>query len=312
MEDEKLIAGREDILPSDQGYSRLKMLMEGNEEEYQRKERNNMIIFFALALMVFFAIVHDKNDADNLKAEKAAYIDRYVRQTYGTQFDKFEVSEHIGEHYDYTTADRYGNYRLAYVSRSYKDPEWNRGFTIVADMDGNIVFNGYQTNYLKGSAVFSARDYDYYRAVNKVESALCIRAGEKEYITMLDNIYLFGDFDAKGNVYSEHDSYAYSVYTGPVLDTDSPPSVNELATEYGKLELEINLAKPTLQKYRDIIILCRSCMADRDVAYACADIIINSKAEIGRGDKISFTYAEMHSPDFEQTLTDTLSEYIAE
>ena len=154
MKDEKLIAGREDILPSDQGYSRLKMLMEGNEEEYQRKERNNMIIFFALALMVFFAIIHDKNDADNLKAEKAAYIDRYVRQTYGTQFDRFEVSEYIYEYYDYTDTDRYNSYRLTYVSRYYKNPDWNESFTIVTDMDGNIVFDGYQTNYLKGSAVF--------------------------------------------------------------------------------------------------------------------------------------------------------------
>ncbi|MBR6610054.1 MAG: hypothetical protein IKK99_07540 [Oscillospiraceae bacterium] len=312
MKDEKLIAGREDILPTDEGYSRLEMLMQGNEEEHRRQDRNYMITFFVLALIVLFVIVHDKKKADNLKAETATHIDSYVRHTYGTQFDKFEVSEHIGEHYDYTTADRYGNYRLAYVSRSYIDPEWNRGFTIVADMGGNIVFDGYQTNYLKGSAVFSARDYEYYRAVNKVEATLCIRAGEKEYITILDDISLFGDFDAKGEVYFTHDSYLYSVYTGPVLYTDSLPSVNELAAEYGKLELEINLAKPTLQKYRDIILLCRSCMTDRDVAYACADIIINSKAELGKGDKISFTYSEIHSADFEQTLTGTLSEYIAE
>ena len=179
-------------------------------------------------------------------------------------------------------------------------------------MDGNIVFDGYQTNYLKGSAVFSARDYGYYRAVNKVEATLRIRADEKEYITMLDNISLYGDFDAKGEVYSTHDSYLYSVYTGPVLDINNPPSVNELAAEYGKLTLEINLAKPTLQKYRDIILLCRDCMAERDVAYACADIVINSKAELGKGDKISFTYAQMHSPDFENTLNGIISEYITE
>lgn len=312
MKDEKLIAGREDILPSDEGYARLEMLMQGNEEEHRRKDRNYMIIFFTLAIIVLFAIVHDKKDAEDIKAETAAHIDHYVRQTYGAQFDKFEVSEHIGEHYDYTTADRYGNYRLAYVSRSYKDPDWNKGFTIVTDMDGNIVFDGYQTNYLKGSAVFSARDYDYYRAVNKVEATLRVKADEKEYITMLDNISLHGDFDAKGEVYSTHDNYLYSVYTGPVLDINNPPSVNELAAEYGKLALEINLAKPTLQKYRDIILLCRDCMAERDVAYACADIVINSKAELGKGDKISFTYAQMHSPDFEQALTGTLSEYITE
>ena len=315
MKDEKLIAGREDIFPSGEGYSRLEMLMQGNEEEQRRKDRNNMIIFFVFAFIVLFAIVHEKRYEENLKAKKAACIDRYVRQTYGTQFDKFEVSEHIYEYYSYSldsNTDPYNNYRLTYVSRYYKDPDWNEGFTIVTDMDGNIIFDGYQTNYLKGSAVFSARDYNYYRAVRKVEDTLRIKADENEYITILDNISLFGDFDAKGEVYSEHESYAYSVYTGPVLDTDSPPSVNELAAEYGKLELEISLAKPTLQKYIDIIILCRSCMADRDVAYACADIIINSKAEMGKGDKISFTYTEMHSPDFEQTLTGTLLEYIAE
>lgn len=312
MRDEQLIAGKKDIFPTDEGYSRLEMLMQGNEEEHRRKDRYYMIVFFVLAFIVLFAIVNYKKDEDNLKTETATYIDRYVRQTYGTQFDKFEVSEHIGEHYDYTNTDRYNNYRLTYVSRYYNDPDWNEGFTIATDMDGNIIFDGYQANYLKGSAVFSARDYDYYRAVNKVESTLCIKADEKEYITMLDDISLFGDFDAKGEVYSEHDSYVYSVYTGPVLDTDSPPSVNELAAEYGKLELEINLAKPTLQKYRDIIILCRSCMAERDVAYACADITINSKAEMGKGDRISFTYEEMHRPDFEQTLTGILSEYIAE
>ena len=305
MKDEKLIAGREDILPSDEGYARLEMLMQGNEEEHRRKDRNYMIMFFALAIIVLFAIVHDKKAAEDIKAETAAYIDRYVRQTYGPQFDKFEVSEHIGEHYDYTQRDAH----LAYVSRSYKDPDWNKSFTIVTDMDGNIVFDGYRTNYLKGSAVFSARDYGYYRAVNKVEATLRVKADEKEYITMLDNISLFGDFDAKGELYSTHDSYLYSVYTGPVLDINNPPSVNELAAEYGKLALEINLAKPTLQKYRDIILLCRDCMAERDVAYACADIVINSKAELGKGDKLTFTFAQMNSADFPQFLTEKLALY---
>ena len=73
---------------------RLKELHNSDDlTRYEIKSNYNFAVGdLKVTFIVLFVIAHDKKDADNLKVEKASYIDRYVRQTYGAQFDRFEVS----------------------------------------------------------------------------------------------------------------------------------------------------------------------------------------------------------------------------
>ncbi len=288
-------------------YSRLQMLMEGNEEEHRRYEKTWIIYRIIVCLCIIYAGTKSRTDTDAIKAKAAAEIDRYVQQTYGDEFDKFQVSDTTGT-YTY-------NGELTLLYRYYTDPAWpDSDFSIAVDTQGNIARDGYRTNYLKGSVIYSTYSEQYRTNIWRKKTKFTGLASEKGYITLLDNLYFSADFSRKDDPYS-HTSYAFDdngVYRGPVLDLANPPTLNQLAEEFGCIKLEINLAKGTQKGYSDIIILLKDYLAENDIHFAVVRITINSKSDFGNISRLQFTREEMYGDSFETLLADRLAKVLTE
>ena len=288
-------------------YSRLQMLMDGNEEEHRRQEKTWIWVMVIACILIYHAGVKSRTDTDAIKAKAAAEIDRYVQQTYGDEFDKFQVSDRIGT-YTY-------NGELTLLYRYYTDPAWpDSDFSIAVDTQGNIARDGYRTNYLKGSVIYSTYSEQYREKSWGKTAKLTGLASEKGYITLLDNLSFSADFSRKDDPYS-HTSYAFDdngVYRGPVLDLANPPTLNQMAEEYGCVKLEINLAKGTKRGYSDIIILLKDYLAENDIHFAVVRIAINSKSDFGNISRLQFTSEEMYGDSFEILIADRLAKALTE
>lgn len=287
-------------IATEEGYARLEMLMRGNEAEQQQKDRYLLVAFVVVCLAVFWACIDKSTEEDKIKTQVALQIDQYVRQNYGDEFDKFEKGG---------ISDFGYNGEQTYLSQSYyeKDyPEYPRcSFSIKSDLDGNIVFDGYQQDYLTGGSLYNHLSSEYsYPLSRELDRDFYAQAIQQEHMTMLDNASVHIDFI---------DQYEWDLptdrYTGPKLDPTRHDSVDELAAQYGYITVKLNTVSDDLQTFERLVNFFRDFINSRDVVYNHVNITMNPKADIQENYKVTLTYDEITSPDFTAILAEKLAVY---
>ena len=110
--------------------------------QYEKKNTAWLYLAIPLLLVALVAFRYGKGYVQEKQAEKV--INAYVQETYGDKLDKFQRS--MGDHVE---VNGFSSKVIAYHQYYYLPDMWG-GFVIKADLDGNIVYDGYKDWYLLG------------------------------------------------------------------------------------------------------------------------------------------------------------------
>lgn len=261
------------------------------------------------ALIVTVVAFHyGKGFLQEKRAEKA--ILAYVEETYGDELDKFEyiigdtISIHIG---DATSiigiSSKTTNYYLSY----YEQELWGGSFEIKADLDNNIIYDGYKDWYLLGGTVLQHNNSVYTDTGYTIQKPLANKAIAENICTSADQLNVSTSLRYKT---SSAEGGFGSVLVEPQLDPEKEYSLDRLAKDYGEVFIVLkadNSSKDDFDRYSSF---CAEYLKNSDWVYNNVVIcLVPSKTYDTLYFAVNLTAEEINNGDIQQLINEKVFEY---
>lgn len=270
-------------------------------------------LYLAIPALVVAAVAfhYGKGFLQEKKAEKA--ILAYVEETYGDELDKFEyiigdtVSIHVGD-----TASIFGisskttNYYLSF----HQQELWGGNFEIKADLDNNIIYDGYRDWYLLGGTVLQHNDALYADTGYTIQKQLYNKAMAENICTSSDQLNVSTSLRYKTG--SAEGGFG-SVLAEPQLDPEKEYSLDELARDYGEIFITLKTEDISEDAFGRYAGLCAEYLKNSNSAYNNAVICLvpENDNEI-RYRAVTLTSDEITNGDIQQLVSDKAFDYTQE
>lgn len=276
-----------------------------NGENQDKKSKYSLLIYVILPLTLAAAVLFYNLDNPFSRRKAQQALDNYIASEYTTELDIFQKQDSLAT---ISEGGLLGNKIVAY-SYYFTQPEkgWG-GFTISADTDGNIVYDGYKQWYLTGGTVYQRFNDEYTGSTYNLQKQLYALGIENEIFSMLDELEL--------SAYIEHnetyDGYG-PVMVYPVLDPNEEYDVNRLAKEYGHISVYLKTATDGTEDYLKYAQFIRDWLVTTDTAYNEITIFMRPAViKNVRNIHAVFNAEEINSSDFADILQQKMTVYTPE
>ena len=224
----------------------------------QNKRKNMAWLYLAIPLLLVGAVAfnYGKGYIQEKQAEKV--IEEYVQATYGDKLDKFQHA--MGDQGDfnglYTKVTAY--YRYYYL------PDMWGGFEIKADLDGNIVYDGYKDWYLLGGASVQHYSDLYMHNEYDLKNDIYAKAVQDGLFTMKDEFTVSADFRY---ITKASENGHGSVLVEPLLDPEKEYDLDRLAREHGELFVMLTTDRFSQEDFAEYAQFCAQFIKGTDWQY---------------------------------------------
>lgn len=276
-----------------------------NGENQDKKSNYSLLIYVILPLTLAAAVLFYNLDNPFSRRKAQQALDNYIASEYTTELDIFQKQDSLAT---ISEGGLLGNKIVAY-SYYFTQPEkgWG-GFTISADTDGNVVYDGYKQWYLTGGMTFEHYDEQYRNLAYDIEKALYTDAIENDIATSFDKI------DVKYYLTSKQTNNGYgSQMVYPNLDPECNYSLDELAKEYGNVRIYIRTANCSTEDFLEFAKFSRN-FINKSNAFFNEIVFCMRPASIKdiRNIHTSLTYEDMYSDNSNEILKDNTTIYTTE
>jgi len=265
-------------------------------------------LLIPILLVSFVGFKYIKGIIAEKRAEKA--ILAYVEETYGDELDKFEyvigdtVSIHVGD-----TASIFGisSKTTDYYLSFHQQELWYGSFEIKADLDNNIVYDGYKNWYLLGGTVLQHNNSVYADTGYAIQKPLANKAMAENICTSADQLSVSPSLHYKTGT---AEGGFGSVLIEPQLDPQKEYSLDRLAKDYGEIFMTLkadDISEDAFGRYAN---LCAQHLKNSDSVYNNAVICLApNKTSDTLYLAVKLTAEEINSGDIQQLIAEKAFEY---
>lgn len=279
---------------------RLMALMNGKDPEEKQPKFLWLCIAVPLVLIAAFIYFNYDSPAGKARAEKA--LDEYIAATYTTELDGFVKSEGLAP---YSESNVMGDKAVAY-GYHYTKPEkgWGNIF-IWADIEGNIVYDGYKEWYLTGGFNFERYQDEYYAGAYDLKQRLYAHIVNQKFFSVLDELGVSQHLESRQTGLGFGNRMI-----SPQLDPDKDYDINRLAQEYGSMMIYLKSARATEEDFIKFAAFSADWLAQQDVYFNKLTFFLRpAKMEDVRNIHAVITMDELHSDDFETIIKEKAIAY---
>jgi len=265
-------------------------------------------LLIPILLVSFVGFKYIKGIIAEKRAEKA--ILAYVEETYGDELDKFEyvigdtVSIHVGD-----TASIFGisSKTTDYYLSFHQQELWYGSFEIKADLDNNIVYDGYKNWYLLGGTVLQHNNSVYADTGYAIQKPLANKAMAENICASADQLSVSPSLRYKTGT---AEGGFGSVLIEPQLDPQKEYSLDRLAKDYGEIFITLkadDISEDAFGRYAN---LCAQHLKNSDSVYNNAVICLApNKTSDTLYLAVKLTAEEINSGDIQQLIAEKAFEY---
>ena len=268
-------------------------------------KRNTTWLYLAIPALIIAVVVfhYGKGFLQEKQADKV--IGAYVEQTYGDKLDKFQYS--MGDH---VTIAGLSSKVTAYHRYYYQQDLWGGGFQITADLDGNIVYDGYKDWYLLGGTVIEHAQSLYQDDGYKIKDEIYSKAiqdglfdSKDKFTASVDLVYKTkGAEGGYGNVLVE-----------PQLDPEKEYDTKQLAADYGEVFICLKTDRSTPDDFARYAQFCANWLKNTEYRYNTAVIYMApDKDEDIRYRAVTLTKDEISTADIGRLVAEKAFVYTNE
>lgn len=279
---------------------RLQLLINGNNENEKKKSFIIYIVLPMLLVLLFF-VYNFENPADKKRAIQA--LDSYISANYTTELDRFTKGENI---VPYKESGLLGDKTKAYAYY-YSQPEKGWGqFEIVSDLEGNIVYDGYKEWYLTGGMTFERYNENYRNLSYEHKNRLYNQGINKDILSVNDMLRISSYLESSQ---LSVNTWGHTI-TSPQLEPEKEYDQNELAREYGHINIYLETGKDIEKFFPDFALMCRDYINSSGLVYKEVMVYIRPKiqGEILNVNAV-FTREEMTGNNFTETAKSKMAVY---
>ena len=257
-------------------------------------------LLIPILLVSFVGFKYIKGITAEKRAEKA--ILAYVEQTYGNQLDKFEYT--VG---DTTTINGLSSKVTAYHLSFYDQKFWGGSFLITADLDNNIIYDGYRDWYLYGGTLVEHYNTLYMDTEYTLEKPIYAEATKNNVCTLTDKLAVSANLRYKtkvaGNGYG-------NILVEPRLDPGKEYSVDELAKVYGETFITLQTNNSSEDDFIKFANFCAEYFKNSDWKYknlVICSVPTNDDNVLYRA--VTLTSDEISDSDIQKLINDKVFDY---
>ena len=279
---------------------RLMALMNGKDPEEKQPKFPWLCIAVPLVAVAMYIYFNYDSPAGKARAEKA--LDEYIAATYTTELDEFEKGENT---VPYSEGNIMGDKAVAY-GYYYTKPEkiWGH-VNIVADIEGNIVYDGYKEWYLTGGFNFERYRDEYYSKAYDLKQKLYAHGVNQKFFSALDELGVSQHLESRQTGLGFGNRMI-----SPQLEPDKDYDINLLAQEYGSVMIYLKSTRSSEEDFIKFAVFTGQWLAQQDVYFNELTFFLRpAKMEDVRNIHAVITMDELHSEDFETIIKEKATAY---
>lgn len=271
-----------------------------SEKIKSQKKAAWIYLLIPILLVSFVGFNCAKGIISEKRAEKA--ILAYVEQTYGNQLDKFEYTAG-----DTATINGLTSKVTAYHLTFYEQNIWGGSFLITADLDNNIIYDGYKDWYLHGGTLVEHYNTLYMDTEYNLEKPIYAEATKNNVCTLTDKLAVSANLQYKTKV---ADNGYGNVLVEPRLDPNEEYSVDELAKDYGETFIILQTNNSTKEDFIKFANFCAEYFKSSDWKYKNLVIcLVPTNDDNLRYRAVTLTSDEVNDGEIQKLINDKAFDY---